>query len=361
MKTYQEIKRCYDLLEDEVSKKLFIARLDWNLSGDDSYLEPIVECLSPKLRNIGLSDGHDFSKSFNYMASKIDNENERIVVYGLGLYGKTFIENFENKSKLTICDKKICSRLKEYKGINVISREELLMGYPSDCILITTLKYEDEIVNDLLSAGIDRNKIVRLSHDSRIADVDEHNQYFEDGIISPKEREIFVDCGFFRGETTKRFIEWCNGDYEHIYAFEPNSDNIEKSLIDKSSIKNLSIINKGVWEDTRELRMVVTDRGDSCFIDDEGSEIVQVTSIDDILNGKRVTFIKMDVEGAEMMALRGAQYTIERYHPRLAICIYHKPEDIIEIQRYILSINEEYRFYIRQYSNYTNEMVLYAI
>ena len=69
----------------------------------------------------------------------------------------------------------------------------------------------------------------------------------------------------------------------------------------------------------------------------------------------------MDIEGAELEALKGAEETIKRYRPKLAICVYHKPEDIVEIPKYILNINPDYKLYLRHYSDNAGETVLYAI
>ena len=75
----------------------------------------------------------------------------------------------------------------------------------------------------------------------------------------------------------------------------------------------------------------------------------------------RVTFIKMDIEGSELEALKGAQQTIQRDRPKLAICIYHKPEDMTDIPLYIKSLVPEYRLYVRHHSNRCSETVLYAV
>ncbi len=69
----------------------------------------------------------------------------------------------------------------------------------------------------------------------------------------------------------------------------------------------------------------------------------------------------MDVEGSEMNALIGASKTIRRDHPRLAICIYHKEIDFIKLSSYILQLYPEYKLYIRHYTSYIWETVLYAI
>ena len=82
--------------------------------------------------------------------------------------------------------------------------------------------------------------------------------------------------------------------------------------------------------------------------------------MDDLIK-ERVTFIKMDIEGAELEALKGARNIITKYRPKLAICLYHKPEDIITIPKYIKSLLPEYKLYVRHYSNNTGEFVLYAV
>ena len=89
---------------------------------------------------------------------------------------------------------------------------------------------------------------------------------------------------------------------------------------------------------------------------------IPVMPIDEAIEtGDRVTMIKMDIEGSELEALKGAKQTIQRDKPKLAICIYHKPEDIIEIPCYIKELVPRYRLYLRHYGNGDTETVLYAL
>lgn len=83
--------------------------------------------------------------------------------------------------------------------------------------------------------------------------------------------------------------------------------------------------------------------------------------LDEILAGEEATFIKMDIEGSESEALKGAKDTITTYKPRLAISIYHKPEDILELPEIILSYRPDYQFYMRHYSLGAPDTVLYAV
>lgn len=69
----------------------------------------------------------------------------------------------------------------------------------------------------------------------------------------------------------------------------------------------------------------------------------------------------MDIEGAELKALEGATECISKYSPQLAISVYHKPEDIIEIPMFIKSLNPKYRFWLRHYSLSWFDTVLYAV
>ena len=87
---------------------------------------------------------------------------------------------------------------------------------------------------------------------------------------------------------------------------------------------------------------------------------VSITTIDEEVKDN-VTFIKMDIEGMELEALKGAEETIRRCKPKLAICAYHKKEDLIEIPQYIKSIRPDYKLYLRAHEPTLSELVLYAI
>lgn len=102
--------------------------------------------------------------------------------------------------------------------------------------------------------------------------------------------------------------------------------------------------------------------GGSSIICDDGEVSISAVTIDEtIRKGDKVTFIKMDVEGAELESLKGAKEIIIRDKPKLAISIYHKPEDMAAIPLYIKRLVPKYKFYIRHHSNGSSETVLYAI
>ena len=89
--------------------------------------------------------------------------------------------------------------------------------------------------------------------------------------------------------------------------------------------------------------------------------MVQVVSLDRVLGDEIVSFIKMDIEGAEHNGLLGAEKQIRANRPKLAISIYHKPEDMWDLPGLILSFQPDYKLYLRHYSIAASETVLYAI
>lgn len=96
------------------------------------------------------------------------------------------------------------------------------------------------------------------------------------------------------------------------------------------------------------------------MVEDENGEYHSVTLDGVIPREEKITFIKLDVEGDEVSALRGGINHIEHDSPDLVVCLYHKPEDIREIISFVNETNPNYRLYMRHYSDKQKETVLYA-
>jgi hypothetical protein len=131
---------------------------------------------------------------------------------------------------------------------------------------------------------------------------------------------------------------------------------LQAALKDK---KNMTLVQKGVSDHSGELRFNV-DAGNrsSDAIDPSGSEVIEVGKIDNYTGpNMTVGLIKMDIEGAELAALKGARDTILRDKPVLAISAYHKPDDLISIPQHIKSLCPEYKLYVRY--NYACPLTLY--
>lgn len=87
---------------------------------------------------------------------------------------------------------------------------------------------------------------------------------------------------------------------------------------------------------------------------------IRAVALDDIEEVQKVGFIKMDIEGAELDALHGAERTIRRDRPFLAVCVYHREGDMLAIMDYLHQLVPEYRFWLRHYGPLYYETVLYA-
>ncbi len=113
-----------------------------------------------------------------------------------------------------------------------------------------------------------------------------------------------------------------------------------------------NVVSSGVWgKQTRR----------DLYGDQDDYVEVPITKIDTIAKDEGITFIKMDIEGSELEALKGAQNVIINCCPKLAICVYHKSEDLFTIISYIHSISKgKYRYYLRHHSDNLTETVLYA-
>ena len=186
-------------------------------------------------------------------------------------------------------------------------------------------------------------------------------QYFCN-FVPLTDKEVLVDCGAYDGDTLLSFNNVTHSKYDRIYAFEPEPENYSKLQEISKQLHDVILINKGAWKEKDTLHFEPYGAGSN--ITEKGSLTVDVISIDEVVKDDRVTMIKMDIEGSELCALQGAKNTIRRWLPKLAICVYHKKEDMITIPQYIQSIlgeNQKYSFYLRHHSTLYNETVLYAI
>ena len=187
-----------------------------------------------------------------------------------------------------------------------------------------------------------------------------NRQYFDCPYIFPNGNDSFVDVGCFDGKTSIDFVNWSKGKYNKIYALEPDNNCYRKCLESLSEYNNVSVIELGAWNKKETLHFEASSDSMSS-ISNQGCTTICVDRLDIILKNEQVSFMKMDIEGAEYEALEGAKGIIQSQKPCLAISVYHKPEDIWKLTNFILEINPEYRFCLRNYTFYSNETVLYAI
>lgn len=336
----------YKHLNDDYSRFLYEKRCMWSLTGDDKFISELIE-ESP------------YKKRANELIAKARAVSDKLVVRGVGNEYRIFRQFYPDLDFRFFVDAdpvKVAAGTID--GHEVISVDEFYDKYSDFYVLVNTSVYCDEIIAELTSRGISRDHIFNFGELCQSPE-----QYFEDGIIKPSEHEVFVDGGCYDGTTFRRFIDWCRGQYDKIYAFEPDHVNYEKikKRLENQPIRDIALLNKGLWNKAETLTFNEEGGQGSSISNGDGGVKIETASIDEVVNGNPVTFIKLDVEGAEYETLIGSEKTIKTYHPRMAISIYHKPEDIFTLPELVLSFSDEYRFYLRHYQLSRFETILYAI
>ena len=193
--------------------------------------------------------------------------------------------------------------------------------------------------------------------------------YFNWNMLVKKNACVYVDCGAFTGDSVWNFLKYYGDTYAKIIAYEPTPDSFKdmRSVLSKFFFlhKNIVLKNCGVGEFDEELNfscygglnMANRFDGDSNAPEENQTKVPVVSLDSDIL--EPVSFIKMDIEGYEMNALKGAKYHIVNDKPQLAICTYHKVEDLRTIPRLIHSYNQNQRFYLRHHIHFLPNAAAY--
>jgi FkbM family methyltransferase len=191
--------------------------------------------------------------------------------------------------------------------------------------------------------------------------ISKEDQYFNEITLNSKHTGgiNFVDCGAYNGDTFNELA----GKYkiESAYLFEPDPENFKKLVSNVSSLGIPALCLPLAVSDKYEILSFSGEIGEGSLLSAEGKLRVAAVSLDDLLQFKKIDFLKFDVEGGECAAIKGAQSLIKKSNPVLAVSLYHKPSDLWEIPLLIDSISNNYKFYIRQHWHNSFDSVLYAL
>ncbi len=337
------------------------------------------------------------------------NTYENLIFFGAGLCCTDTLHLFQSENiayPVAICDNNQDKWGQTIENIPIMSLAQVKEKYQNPTILVTTSMFIEEVTMQIkkecpeaqiisftpyeyenfdlfqeyvLKQQEDFLKIYHLLDEERSKEtwcavlkgrstgndaeyrmVYEAPQYFPKEILPLGENEVFLDIGAFIGDTAEEFIRQVSGRYQKIIEVEPNPLNHEKIEAVMEKNKNMELIPKGISDKKEILYFDSTAGSSSGFCQGTGDIKIEVDTIDALIF-EPVTFIKMDIEGLELSALQGAVETIKKYKPKLAICIYHKINDFIEIPEFINSLNLGYKFYVRHHMLSLNETVLYGI
>lgn len=325
---------------DTQSREIFEARMLYSVTGDYNYIRKIVNMTTP-------------AKMLREKYSMYSKHT--FIIWGADFLGSVLLKSFEDIKFEAFIDN--APKVDRIEGVPVYGKDVFLNKFRDSIVVIASVGHYDEILKQLFSYGVCSEHIVNIGEATKQM---LNEQYFDVPELYHAKDEVFVDAGFFDGETSANFIKWSNGEYKQIIGFEPDNMNYTRYISGHDDNGKIMLLNACVWNEETVLGFGQTGKS-SAAIDRGCSNFVQAKKLDDLETKYPISFIKMDIEGAEKEALLGAAETIKRNKPKLAICIYHKREDIWEIPELILSLNPEYRFVLRHYSLRDAETVLYAI
>ncbi len=345
------IKKEREALVDEKSKEIFDIRFKYFLTRDYQCLRNEIGNVIDKINSIPILDYYfDKNKNIKYL-----------VIFGGGHYGHLTYDLLKKSMYkdylIYFCDNntEVLNRLND-DGYRVLTAQELIRNYRDGVVIIAGYNTRLDIYDQLQYSGFPMDKVINPVSGILVGTCG--NQYF-DFFNSERDDEIFVDAGCFDGGTSIEFTKWAKG-YKQIIALEANKYFVKRCKDNLNSIDRVTILEKAAWNKADSLLFRDSSFDGGARIDGCGSSVVAADSIDNILQGKEATFIKMDIEGAEYKALIGCEKTIKEYKPKLAISVYHKPEDIIEIPFIIKKYNPDYKFALRHYTSSSDETILYA-
>ena len=190
-------------------------------------------------------------------------------------------------------------------------------------------------------------------------------QYFPGDIVLLSEDEVFVDGGAFDGDTLADFVGRVEGRFAHYHAFEPDAVNRARLMARVQGLptgvrEKITIHPVALHAESATLSF--TDQGGpTSHLGTGGNTSVRGERLDTMLADQRLSFLKLDVEGAELSALAGAKASLTQHRPQVAACVYHEPNDLWEIPQLLAALLPNSRFYLRQHGFDGWEMVSYVI
>jgi FkbM family methyltransferase len=222
-----------------------------------------------------------------------------------------------------------------------------------------------DILSDVPSQDL-LDQIVKYRVHGFVADIpkpeDLQDQYLPIGLPTPPNSISMLELGAFKGEDLKRFLSRSKN-INFAFCIEPDLENYKDLVSQVSELGNPNVfpLPIGAWKETSQLKFESNGQSDA-RVSDLAENSIMVIKMDELIGSSFINYIKMDIEGAEIPAIEGLRNTISNQNPHLAISVYHKPHDLLEIP---LKVNEiapgAYSFFLRVYGHQTFETVLYCI
>lgn len=159
--------------------------------------------------------------------------------------------------------------------------------------------------------------------------------------------EHYLDLGAYRGDTVDELLHYSGGSYGSIIALEPDRRTFRKLCEHVDGMENVIPIQKAIYSFSGTAVFDSAAGRQSAI--GQGKDEIETVTVDELCSGREITYIKMDVEGAEIDALNGARETLACKKPKLNVALYHRFSDIFEIPLLIHSVNPDYKLHLRRH------------
>jgi FkbM family methyltransferase len=209
-------------------------------------------------------------------------------------------------------------------------------------------RHFEKVIRFRLSMDLEQMRGFKLAID---------RQYFEP-FLPRNQAEVFVDGGGYDGKTSLQFAAWNNA-YRKIYYFEPSPEMLTASRRNLADLRDVLFLQKGLFNRNDRLTFDAS-AGAASSISAAGRSQIEVVRLDDEI-GEKVTFLKLDVEGAEFEALQGAEEHIRSAPPTMAVCVYHDQPDFWRVPTTVLQFSDRYDVYLRHYTQGVYETVMFFV
>lgn len=180
------------------------------------------------------------------------------------------------------------------------------------------------------------------------------DQYFPRDVIRSRPDERFVDAGAFDGDTLRSLP----AGFSRAWAIEPDPGNAAR--LRSRADSRVAVFETALGERAGRGHFDALGSPASSLAEGGGTE-VSLSALDDLLADASPTFLKLDVEGSELAALKGSVRTLRRAQPVVAVCLYHKVEDLWEIPLFLGEVLPGHRHFLRIHARDGFELVTYAI
>lgn len=185
-------------------------------------------------------------------------------------------------------------------------------------------------------------------------------QYFP-GLFSMTAEECFVDCGAYIGDTIQSLISQTGNAFRKVIAFEADPSVMPGLEAFIKDVGSRGVLHKAAVGGINGIVHFTGDGiGGGCVTGSAGVEVPCVR-LDDVLARERVSFIKMDIEGAELQALEGAHRVIWRDRPVLAVCGYHTPDHLWRVPVSLKTLAPDSALFLRAHCADGLDAVCYSV